>query len=136
MDCVFCKIVADEVPSVRVYEDDATLAFMDVNPLTEGHLLVVPKVHVRNLFEADAETLRRTIDSVQRVAYAARQALDTDSFNVLQANGPHAYQSVEHMHFHLIPRREHDGAGLDWALVPGSEEEIRRVGDRIRFSIA
>lgn len=131
MDCIFCKIVAGEIPSFKVHEDDSTLAFMDINPLTEGHVLVLPKRHVTGLFDTDEETLTATMAAVRKMALAMKEALGVDSMNLFQANGPWAAQSVPHLHFHLIPRREGDGAGMDWPLKPGDMEAIGKLKEKI-----
>lgn len=131
MDCIFCKIIAGEIPAFKVYEDEAALAFMDINPVTEGHLLVLPKKHVTGLFDGDDETFSVAITTAARVARAMKKALGLDSLNLIQANGPWAMQSVPHLHFHLIPRREGDNAPLDWALQPGDMDAIRVMGDRV-----
>ncbi len=131
MDCIFCKIVAGAIPSFKVHEDAATLAFMDINPLTPGHVLVIPKLHSATLFETDDAVLRDTIAAAKRVAIGLKATLGFDSLNLLQANGLWAAQSVPHLHFHLIPRREHDGAGMDWKLVPGDKDAIRRLAEKI-----
>ena len=131
MDCIFCKIIAGEIPAFKVFEDGATLAFMDINPLAAGHLLVIPKAHTPNLFEADEAALAATMATARRVARAMRDVLGLDSLNMVQANGPWAAQSVQHLHVHLIPRKEGDGLGLDWALNPGDMGAIQAVGDRI-----
>lgn len=131
MDCIFCKIIAGDIPAFKVYEDNSVLSFMDINPLTEGHLLVIPKKHSSGLFDTDDLTLAATIAAVSRVARAMKEALGLDSLNLVQANGPWAAQSVPHLHFHLIPRRREDGAGLDWGLTPGDMDAIKTLGDKI-----
>jgi histidine triad (HIT) family protein len=136
MDCIFCRIVAGEVPSFKVYEDQETVAFMDINPLTAGHLLVVPKLHCKGLFDADEATLTAAIAVARRVALAQKEALGLDSLNLVQSNGRWAAQSVDHLHFHLIPRREGDHAGMDWPLVPGEPEAIRAIAARIAGAVA
>jgi len=136
MDCIFCKIVAGEIPSFKVYEDDHTLAFMDINPLAEGHTLVVPKRHCTNLFDADDETLAVTLATVRKVAVALKDALGIDSLNMLQANGKWAAQSVLHLHFHLVPRRENDKLPLDWQLVPGDMAAIQATSAKVAAKLA
>ena len=131
-DCVFCKIRDGQIPSLKIYEDAATLAFMDINPLNSGHCLVITKTHAPNLFEAPVEDLQAAIATAQRVAQAIREGLKPDGLNMLQANGVAAFQSVPHFHLHLIPRWNNDGKGFDWKLVPGSREQIMKVGERIR----
>ena len=136
MDCIFCKIVAGDIPCFKVLEDDATLVFMDINPASEGHLLVVPKTHFVNLFDGDDAALQKAIVAARKVAVAMKSALGIDSINMLQANGPWAVQSVEHFHLHLIPRRENDGVGLDWPLSPGNMESIQATGKAIADAIS
>ena len=131
-DCVFCKIRDSQIPSLRIFEDDRTLAFMDINPVTHGHCLVIPKAHAATLFEAEVEDLQATIAAAQQVARAIREALAPDGLNMLQANGAAAFQSVPHFHLHLIPRWANDGKGFDWKLVPGHRDQIMKAGERIR----
>lgn len=131
-DCVFCKIRDGQIPSLRIFEDDRTLAFMDINPVTHGHCLVIPKAHAATLFEAEVEDLQATIAAAQLVARAIREALAPDGLNMLQANGAAAFQSVPHFHLHLIPRWANDGKGFDWKLVPGHRDQIMKAGERIR----
>ncbi len=135
MDCIFCKIIAGEIPSFQVHEDNMTVAFMDINPLTEGHVLVVPKQHCEGLFDTDDLTLAATMAAAKKVALGQKAALGIDSLNLLQANGRWAAQSVPHLHLHLIPRREGDGAGMDWPLTPGDMEAIGKLGETIRGAI-
>jgi histidine triad (HIT) family protein len=135
MDCIFCKIVAGEIPSFKVHEDGDTVVFMDINPLTEGHVLVVPRRHCVGLWDADDATLAAAMRSVRRVALALKDALGLDSLNMLQANGKWAAQSVPHLHFHLIPRREDDGAGMDWPLEPGDMNALQALSSRIAAKV-
>jgi histidine triad (HIT) family protein len=135
MNCVFCRIAAGTLPSTKVFEDSSTLAIMDINPLTPGHLLVLPKAHIENLFAADEESVVNVIRVVVRIAKAIGQALKPEGLNLLQANGRAAFQSVPHLHFHLIPRRTGDGAGFDWKPVPGDLDAVRRLGDGIRAAL-
>ena len=132
MDCVFCKIRDGQIPSIRLTEDDRTLAFMDINPLNEGHCLVITRAHAATLFEADEADLRAAIATAKRVALALRRALAPDGLSLLQANGAAAFQSVPHFHFHVIPRFTNDGKGFDWKLVPGDKQQIGMNGERIR----
>ena len=134
-DCVFCKIRDGEIPSMKVWEDERTLCFMDINPLNSGHCLVVTKTHAATIYEADEEDLEAAIVTARRVALAIRQALHPDGLNLLQANGPAAFQSVPHFHLHLIPRWTNDGKGFDWKLVPGDRHQIMKVGERIRAAL-
>lgn len=135
MDCVFCQIVAGEIPAGRVYEDERTLAIMDINPLNDGHLLVMPKTHVATLFEIAEDALTAVTLAVQRMALAVRATLQPDGLNLFQANGAAAFQSVPHFHIHVVPRWANDGIGLDWPLKPGDLDHIRAVGARIRAAM-
>jgi len=121
-----------KIPSAKVYEDDRTLTFMDINPLTRGHCLVITKTHAATLFDADPADLRAAITTGQKVAGAIRRALQPDGLNMLQANGAAAFQSVPHFHLHLIPRWDNDGKGFDWEPVPGNREELVGTADSIR----
>ena len=136
MDCIFCKIIAGEIPSIKVFEDGNTLAFMDINPLSEGHLLVVPKKHFTTLFDADDDSLAQTFSVVRKLAVALQKALGIDSLNLLQANGRWAVQSVPHFHVHVIPRRENDGVPLDPELKPGNVEQVRKTGEAIATALS
>jgi histidine triad (HIT) family protein len=134
-DCVFCKIRDGAIPSVKVYEDERTLAIMDINPLNPGHTLVLAKAHAATLFEAEPADLSAVIVAAKTIATALRQALQPDGLNLLQANGAAAFQSVPHFHLHLIPRFKDDGKGFDWKLVPGDRAEITANGERIRAAL-
>jgi histidine triad (HIT) family protein len=134
-DCVFCKIRDGKIPSKKIYEDDATLAFMDINPLNHGHCLVVTKRHAATIWEADVADLQAAIATAKKVATALREIVKPDGLNMLQANGAAAFQSVPHYHLHLIPRWVRDGKGFDWTLVPGDREQIAATGDRLRAAL-
>jgi histidine triad (HIT) family protein len=136
VDCVFCRIREGQIPSTRVYEDDRTIAFMDINPLNEGHTLVIPRVHAATLFEADDADLGAALATAKRVAVAIRQALHPDGLNLLQANGAAAFQSVPHFHFHLVPRFTGDGKGFDWPMVAGDRGRIQAAAEKIRRALA
>jgi histidine triad (HIT) family protein len=136
VDCVFCKIRDGQIPSVKVDEDERTLTFMDINPLTTGHCLVVTKHHAATLYESDVADLHAAMATARRVALAIRETLKPDGLNMLQANGPAAFQSVPHFHMHLIPRWASDGKGFDWKPVPGDREAIVKTGERLRAFLA
>jgi histidine triad (HIT) family protein len=131
-DCVFCKLRDGQIPSMKIFEDDMTIAFMDINPINSGHCLVITKAHAANIYEAELPDLQAAITTAQRVALAIRDGLKPDGLNMLQANGPAAFQSVPHFHLHLIPRWNNDGKGFDWKLVPGNREQIMKAGERLR----
>lgn len=135
MDCIFCRIRDGQVPAVKVYEDDRTLAIMDINPLNDGHTLVLTRTHAETLYDLPADDCRAVLLAARTVALAIRDALQPDGLNLLQANGRAAFQSVPHFHLHLVPRWANDGKGLDWPLVPGNPDRIREVGEKIRKSL-
>jgi len=135
VDCVFCKIRDGQVPSMKIDEDERTLTFMDIHPLSSGHCLVVPKHHAATIFEADIRDLEAVMVSAKRVALAIQEALRPDGLNVFQANGAAAFQTVPHFHLHLIPRWANDGKGFDWKVVPGNREAIMKMGERIRSAL-
>lgn len=135
-DCVFCKIVAGRIPSIRVYEDADTLAFLDINPVTKGHTLVIPRRHYNPLSETPPEILQKVILTVRKIARAQNAGLKADAINVTQANGALAGQTVPHIHFHIIPRYATDTAPLNWH--PGtyqSEDEPKRIALQIHAAI-
>ena len=131
-DCVFCKIVAGEVPSFKLFEDDATLAFMDINPANEGHALVIPKEHSVDLYSISDEALIRTMTTAKKVAAALSRALNPDGLNLVQCNGPAAAQSVMHFHVHVLPRVKDDRLAMNWGLKLGDIDAIGRLAERIR----
>jgi histidine triad (HIT) family protein len=134
-DCVFCKIVAGQIPSAKLFEDDQTLAIMDINPLNAGHCLVITKAHAATLFDAAPADLAAAITTAQRVAVAVQKALKPDGLNLFQSNGPGAFQSVPHFHMHVLPRVTNDGRGLDWKLVPGNRDEIMANAEKIKGAL-
>lgn len=103
-NCVFCAIAAGEIPSFKVYEDERVFAFLDINPFSKGHVLVIPKEHSANLIETSEETLGVLLSAVKKVAIGVKNALGCEGFNILQNNGEAAGQTVMHIHFHIVPR--------------------------------
>ncbi|WLD97936.1 HIT family protein [Agrobacterium leguminum] len=128
---IFAKILRGEIPSHKLYEDEHTLAFMDVTPQAPGHLLVVPKTGSRNLLDADPEVLAKTIPVVQKLAVAAKEAFDADGVFIAQFNEPAAGQTVFHLHFHVIPRKEgeplkpHSGVMADGEVLKAHADKIK-----------
>lgn len=112
MSCVFCKIVAWETPSQRVYEDDKFIAFLDINPVNFGHTLIIPRDHHATLHEAPDEVLEGMIKLSKKIAQAVVRAMNAQGYNLGVNNGAVAGQAVDHVHFHLIPRFENDGFKL------------------------
>jgi histidine triad (HIT) family protein len=133
-DCIFCRIVAGQVPSVRVFENDRVLAFLDIRPISDGHTLLVPKIHAGSLSECDASVLAEMIGVVGPLAKAVVGAAKAEGYNLLCNNGRAAGQLVDHVHFHIIPRRSDDGVLARWPHkeypAGGAEamaEKIRRL---------
>jgi histidine triad (HIT) family protein len=132
MDCIFCRIVAGEIPAHTVYQDDATLAFLDINPATRGHTLVIPKQHAADLFSLSPDALAATAHTVQAVARILQQEVQSDGINVLQNNGPAAGQVVFHYHVHLIPRWQGDQALRMWKPGPTDHTALAALATQLR----
>jgi histidine triad (HIT) family protein len=131
-DCIFCKIIAGELPGQIVAQDERTVAFMDISPATRGHVLVVPRRHVKDLLEIEAEDLSAVALAAQRLAGRARDRLHADGVNLLNSCGRAAWQTVFHFHVHVIPRYEGDPLRLPWDPAPGSPEEIASAAAELR----
>lgn len=135
MDCIFCKIIAGELPAVKICEDDRSLAFMDVNPRSDGHCLVVPKTHAPTLFDIREEDLGAVMNSAKKVALAIKTALSPDGMLVYQLNGRAVMQLVDHFHLHLVPRWKNNGVDLSHGFTAGDMEKIRTMGEKIRKAL-
>jgi histidine triad (HIT) family protein len=134
-DCIFCRIVAKEIPSALVHEDERTLAFMDIGQVNPGHVLVASKRHAENVFaleEADAEAVFRT---AVRIARALRAAFSPEGLSIYQANGKAAGQTVFHFHMHLVPRHANDGMNLSWPVKNPPREVLLANAERIRAEL-
>jgi histidine triad (HIT) family protein len=131
-DCLFCKIVAGEIPATIVAEDDRTIAFMDINPATRGHVLVIPRAHARDVHEIDPEDLKAVAAAAQQLAAKARERLGADGVNLLNSCGSAAWQTVFHFHVHVIPRYRDDPLRLPWVPGPGDADEIAAAGAALR----
>ncbi|MDQ3678795.1 MAG: HIT family protein [Actinomycetota bacterium] len=127
-DCIFCKIVAGELPATIVDQDDRTLAFMDISPATRGHALVIPREHSADLHEIGLEDLRAVVQTAQRVAANAVDKLGADGVNLLNCAGASAWQTVFHFHVHVIPRYRGDPLKLPWVPAAGDKDEIAAAG--------
>src|SRR5918992_6240829 len=123
-DCLFCKIVAGEIPATRVREDERTIAFMDINPATRGHLLVVPREHSVDLTDVAAEDLAACMAAARELAIRAQERLGADGVNLLNSCGRAAWQTVFHFHVHVIPRYAGDPLRLPWLPGPGDRDDI------------
>jgi len=130
-DCLFCKIVAGEIAATIVAQDERTIAFMDINPATRGHALVIPRAHVRDLHAIEPDDLKAVAAAAQRIAAKAHEKLGADGVNLLNSNGPAAWQTVFHFHMHVIPRYEGDPLRLPWTPAPGDMEDIAAAGAQL-----
>lgn len=131
-ECIFCKIVSGELPSTVIREDQRTVAFMDINPATRGHALVVPRRHARDLLEIEREDLDATMAAAQEVAQRAVDRLDAAGINLLNSCGEAAWQTVFHFHIHVIPRYEGDPLRLPWIPAEGDRDEIAAAAAALR----
>lgn len=131
-NCIFCAIAAGELPSFKIYEDDVVLAFLDINPFSNGHVLVIPKNHSEGLLDTDDATLADVIARVKKVARHIKAALPCDGFNILQNNGEAAGQTVKHLHFHIVPRLA--GDDLRFVSVKGDMEKLAALAESLRMA--
>ena len=131
-DCIFCKIVAGELPSEVVHEDEHTIAFMDSNPWTRSHALVIPRRHSRNLYDVDDDDLARVAAAAKRLARRMRDALGCDGVNLLNSCEAAAWQTVFHTHLHVIPRYDDDPLRLPGQPRAPDEGELSRVAQELR----
>ena len=130
-DCIFCKIIRGEIPSFKIFEDDQVLAFMDINPISAGHSLVIPKYHTPDIFSAPDRWAAATVNGIQRLARAVNKTVEPDGINILQANGPGAAQSVLHLHMHVVPRWADDKMMMNWGIHPGDMDAIGALAEDI-----
>ena len=131
-DCLFCKIVAGEIPATIIAEDERTVAFMDINPATRGHALVIPRAHVRDVHEIDPEDLAAVAVAAQAVAGRAIERLGAAGVNLLNSSGAAAWQTVFHFHMHVIPRYDGDPLRLPWVPAPGDMDDIAAAGAQLK----
>ena len=126
-DCIFCKITAGSIPCHKLYEDDHVLAFLDVGPLSEGHALVIPKGHWVTLDEVPDDIGAAIGRVLPRLSKVIRQATGTLDFNILQNNGAVAHQAVDHVHFHIIPKTQKAGLGIQWPTGELNPDQARKL---------
>jgi len=135
-DCIFCKIVAGDLPSTQVYEDECYLCFMDINPITTGHCLLIPKAHYPDVYAMPDDLLGGLMVAAKRIAAAAKTSLKADGLNLLQSNGRAANQLVDHYHLHLLPRWTGDKVRVGhWDARPSDGEAIRAAAEKIRGAL-
>ena len=135
-NCIFCKIVAGQIPSFKLLEDDKTIAFMDINPVNPGHSLSVAKGHWPMVDTIPTDVLGAVAATAQKVAKAVMSELKPNGVNLLQANGEGAGQSVPHLHIHIMPRVPGDDVNLNWAQKPGDMAAIKAVYERLKAALA
>ncbi len=134
-DCIFCRIVAGQIPCFKLYEDADTLAFMDINPGNDGHALVIAKAHHPDLYAMPPALLGAVAATAQRVAKAVKKALGPDGINMVQANGKGAEQSVFHFHLHILPRRIGDDLKMNWGHRAGDMARIKAIHEKVKAAI-
>jgi histidine triad (HIT) family protein len=130
-DCIFCKIVEGSIPSHKVFEDEYCYAFLDIFPANRGHTLVIPKKHVKDIHEADAETYSRVASTAKSVADLLQTQLGSEGTTVFQMSREAGWQTVFHLHMHVIPRWESDGLHKPWDIAPATESDLLEVLQQI-----
>jgi histidine triad (HIT) family protein len=131
-NCLFCKIIAGELPSQKLDENDLTYSFMDINPATRGHALVIPKAHAKDLLEIEPGDLAAVVLAAQKLAQRVPDRLGADGVNLINSCGAAAWQTVFHFHVHVIPRYADDPLKLPWTPAPGDPEQIAQAADALR----
>jgi histidine triad (HIT) family protein len=130
-DCIFCKIVAGELPATIVGEDERTISFMDIAPATRGHALVIPREHSPDLLSIEADDLAAVNLAAKQLAARIKDRLGADGVNLMNSCGAVAFQTVFHFHLHVIPRYEGDGLRLPWVPTPGDQQEIAAAAQEL-----
>lgn len=136
-DCIFCKIVKKELPAFIFYEDESVIGFLDINPLVEGHTLVVPKTHYESIFDIDEEALQKIISVSQKISKRIKEALRVEGVNLINASGVVAGQSVPHFHLHIIPRKAEDEINLaSWwrsKVKEMDKEKLKELAEKLKI---
>ena len=134
--CIFCRLVAGEIPSAKVYEDALTLAFMDLGQVNPGHVLVATKRHAATLLDITPEEAAAVMQTAQRVARAVQATFDPPGLTLLQANGREGDQTVFHFHLHVVPRHGNDGIALSWPRKEPGAQVLQGYAERLRAALA
>lgn len=129
--CVFCEIIVNNIQSYKIYEDKNIVCLLDINPISRGHCLMIPKKHFKNIFDIDMESLKQIIIATKKVSKLLRVKLNTRGINILHASGKEAQQSVSHFHFHLVPRYKNDNLDA-WPKSNYKEKSLKKVYQNIR----
>ena len=132
-NCIFCKIIAGEIPSTAVYEDEDFRAILDVNPAARGHVIILPKKHAANIFELEEAEAAKVFPIAKKIATALMKTYHCDGVNILQNNGEAAGQTVFHLHVHVVPRYYGDGVNIMWK--PGETPDLKAVADEIKKNL-
>ena len=135
-ECIFCKIVQGQIPCAKVYEDELTLAFMDIGQASEGHVLVASKRHAANLLELTAEEAGAVMQTAQRIAAAAAQTFEPEGITLFQANGAAGGQTVFHFHLHVLPRFEGDGLSVVWQREEPGFAVLGQLAEQIKAQLS
>ncbi|MHC4395888.1 MAG: HIT family protein [Planctomycetota bacterium] len=133
--CIFCKMLAGQIPVTKIYEDEIILAFLDIGPISDGHTLVIPKQHFERLHDCPVELLAQVCSRLGRIAQAVATAMNSEGYNVLCNNGRAGGQIVEHLHFHIIPRNTGDGVFDRWPAYKYERGKIEAIAARIRKNL-
>lgn len=135
-DCVFCNIVKGKFDSAKVFEDDQVLAFLDINPVTKGHCLVIPKQHFENIFDINEEILKKVIVATKNISEKVKNSLHADGIRVSQSNGKEAGQAIFHFHIHIIPRYQQDGISMSEITTAHPQKtdvgELKKIAEKIK----
>ncbi|HSJ38782.1 MAG TPA: HIT family protein [Planococcus sp. (in: firmicutes)] len=138
-NCIFCKIISGEIPSVKIYEDEHVFAFMDIMPLSKGHTLLIPKTHRESVYDLQGDEAAQLFGVVPRIAAAIKETFNPEGLNLLNNNGAKAGQSVFHFHLHFIPRYgESDGFGVKWMTKEKeyTTERIQELAEQVKNKLA
>ena len=134
-NCLFCKMIAGQIPVAKVYEDEDVLAFLDIGPISDGHTLVIPKQHFEKLHDCPPDILGRVSARLGKIAGAVSKAMNSDGYNLLCNNGKAAGQLIEHLHFHIIARKNNDGLLSRWPAYSYEQGKIEVIAERIRKNL-
>ena len=136
MDCIFCKIIRNEIPSAKIYEDEHSLAFLDANPNNHGHTLVIPKTHAKNILDISEDSLSLMMPAVKKVSKAVFEGMDAAGLNITMNNEGPAGQVIFHLHIHIIPRFEDDGLRIWTRKTPYKNGEMEQVAEKIKKALS
>lgn len=134
-NCIFCKIVSNEIESVTIYEDEEFKVFLDTFPATKGHVLIIPKEHVTNIFELEEEKAGRLFIIATKLAKILKEELDIEGLNLVQNNGEMAGQTVFHFHLHLIPRYKDDKVTIKWATEKTNSQQLKELQQKLKNNL-